>query len=105
MKHNAFITDARKGIGEVIAAVLAGEGLRVAVAARTQTDIAICPGYVDTPLTDKAIVNIANRTKMSVAEARATLEKISPQNRLVTPEEAAHVFGSTGKLEWKRLVY
>ena len=46
---------------------------------------------VDTPLTDKAIANITNRTKMSEAEARATLEKISPQNRLVTPEEVAHV--------------
>ena len=28
---------------------------------------------------------------MSEAEARATLEKISPQNRLGTPEKVAHV--------------
>jgi NAD(P)-dependent dehydrogenase (short-subunit alcohol dehydrogenase family) len=52
---------------------------------------AICPGYVDTPLTDKAIANITNRTKMSEADARAALEKVSPQNRLVTPAEVAHV--------------
>jgi NAD(P)-dependent dehydrogenase (short-subunit alcohol dehydrogenase family) len=52
---------------------------------------AICPGYVDTPMTDRAIANIAARTGMSQAEARAALEKISPQNRLMTPAEVAHV--------------
>ncbi|HKZ69880.1 MAG TPA: SDR family NAD(P)-dependent oxidoreductase [Anaerolineales bacterium] len=52
---------------------------------------AICPGYVDTPMTDKAVANITSRTKLSEAEARATLEKLSPQNRLITPEEVAHV--------------
>jgi len=52
---------------------------------------AICPGYVDTPMTDWSIANIAQRTKMSEAEARATLEKISPQNRLITPQEVAAV--------------
>ncbi|MGH2523681.1 MAG: SDR family NAD(P)-dependent oxidoreductase [Anaerolineales bacterium] len=52
---------------------------------------AVCPGYVDTPLTDQAVANIAARTRLSEAEARATLEKISPQNRLITPEEVAHV--------------
>ena len=52
---------------------------------------AVCPGYVDTPMTTAAVVNIAARTKLSEAEARATLEKISPQNRLITSEEVAHV--------------
>jgi len=52
---------------------------------------AICPGYVDTPMTDNAVANITSRTKLSEAEARATLEKLSPQNRLITPEEVAHV--------------
>jgi NAD(P)-dependent dehydrogenase (short-subunit alcohol dehydrogenase family) len=52
---------------------------------------AICPGYVDTPMTDRAVANIAARTKLSEAEARAFLEKHSPQNRLMTPEEVAHV--------------
>ena len=52
---------------------------------------AICPGYVDTPMTDQGIANIAARTKMSEAEARATLEKVSPQNRLITPQEVAVV--------------
>ncbi len=52
---------------------------------------AICPGYVDTPMTAAAVANIAVRTKLSEAEARATLEKTSPQNRLITSEEVAHV--------------
>ncbi len=52
---------------------------------------AICPGYVDTPLTDKSVNNITRLTKLSEAEARATLEKLSPQNRLITSEEVAHV--------------
>jgi NAD(P)-dependent dehydrogenase (short-subunit alcohol dehydrogenase family) len=52
---------------------------------------AICPGYVDTPLTDQAVANISARTGRTEAEARATLERVSPQNRLITPEEVAAV--------------
>ncbi len=52
---------------------------------------AICPGYVDTPMTDRSVANIVARTKMSEAEARATLEKFSPQNRLIAPQEVAAV--------------
>jgi NAD(P)-dependent dehydrogenase (short-subunit alcohol dehydrogenase family) len=52
---------------------------------------AICPGYVDTPLTDFAVTTITSKTKLSEAEARATLERTSPQNRLMTPEEVAAV--------------
>ncbi|MEK6575888.1 MAG: SDR family NAD(P)-dependent oxidoreductase [Chloroflexota bacterium] len=52
---------------------------------------AICHGYVDTPMTDRAVAIITSRTKLSVAEARSTLEKLSLQNRLIRPEEVAHV--------------
>ena len=52
---------------------------------------AVCPGYVDTPMTDTGVANIAARTKLSEAEARAALEKTSPQNRLITPDEVAHL--------------
>jgi NAD(P)-dependent dehydrogenase (short-subunit alcohol dehydrogenase family) len=65
--------------------------LATELAATPITVNAVCPGYVDTPLTDAAIANIVARTKLTEAEARATLEKISPQNRLVTVEEVAHV--------------
>lgn len=52
---------------------------------------AICPAYVDTPMTDNTIVNMTNRTKMSETDARGYLERLSPQNRLITPAEVAHV--------------
>ncbi len=50
---------------------------------------AICPGYVDTPMTDGSVSNIAARTGMSEEEARATLAKTSPQHRLIEPAEIA----------------
>jgi len=50
---------------------------------------AICPGYVDTPMTDGSIANIMARTGMSEAQAREALEKTSPQHRLIEPQEVA----------------
>jgi len=52
---------------------------------------AICPGYVDTPLTDTNIANISRRTEMTESQARETLANISPQKRLIEPEEVAAV--------------
>lgn len=52
---------------------------------------AICPAYVDTPMTDNTIANMTERTKLSETDARGYLEKLSPQNRLVTSEEVAYV--------------
>ena len=52
---------------------------------------AICPGYVDTPMTDGSVANIVARTGMSEAQARETLERTSPQGRLIAPEEVAAV--------------
>ncbi len=50
---------------------------------------AICPAYVDTPMTDGAIETIVARTGMEAARARATLENMSPQQRLIEPDEIA----------------
>jgi NAD(P)-dependent dehydrogenase (short-subunit alcohol dehydrogenase family) len=50
---------------------------------------AICPGYVDTPMTDGAIANMVARTRMDQAQARATLEQLNPQRRLIEAEEVA----------------
>ncbi|HEX6779739.1 MAG TPA: SDR family NAD(P)-dependent oxidoreductase [Ktedonobacterales bacterium] len=50
---------------------------------------AICPGYVDTPMTDASIANMVARTGMSEAQAREYLEKQSPQHRLIGAEEVA----------------
>jgi NAD(P)-dependent dehydrogenase (short-subunit alcohol dehydrogenase family) len=90
---------AAKAGGKYIAAYTASKhgvlGLTRALAAEFAaqhiTVNAVCPGYVDTPMTERSVANIAARTKLSEAEARAALEKTSPQNRLITPEEVAHV--------------
>ena len=50
---------------------------------------AICPGYVDTPMTDASIANMVARTGMSEAQAREFLEKQSPQHRLIDAAEVA----------------
>lgn len=50
---------------------------------------AVCPGYVDTPMTDASVANIVSRTGMSESQAREALEKSSPQHRLIEPQEVA----------------
>jgi NAD(P)-dependent dehydrogenase (short-subunit alcohol dehydrogenase family) len=52
---------------------------------------AICPGYVDTPMTANTIANMTRLTRMTEEQARQTLEKMSPQQRLVTPDEVARI--------------
>jgi 3-hydroxybutyrate dehydrogenase len=52
---------------------------------------AICPGYVDTPMTDASVSNIAARTGMPDTKAREVLEKTNPQHRLIQPEEVASI--------------
>lgn len=50
---------------------------------------AVCPGWVDTEMTDTSVANISGKTKMSAEEARAFLASQSPQNRLMTANEIA----------------
>jgi len=52
---------------------------------------AICPGYVDTEMVSRGVERITSRTGRTAEEALDTLKKMSPQNRLVTPEEVAAV--------------
>jgi NAD(P)-dependent dehydrogenase (short-subunit alcohol dehydrogenase family) len=52
---------------------------------------AICPGYVDTPMTDDNVANMAARTGMPEEQVRETLARSSPQNRLMEPEEVANI--------------
>jgi NAD(P)-dependent dehydrogenase (short-subunit alcohol dehydrogenase family) len=61
------------------------------VAAQGVTVNAVCPGYVDTPMTDETVASIGARTGRSPAEARTALEKRQPIGRLVTPREVADV--------------
>lgn len=86
----------RRG-GSYIAAYTASKhgvlGLTRALATEMQpynvTVNAICPGYVDTPMTDASVNNISSRTGMSEEQARETLTRTSPQKRLITSEEVA----------------
>ena len=50
---------------------------------------AVCPGYVDTPMTDATVATIVQRTGRTDAEARATLAHKQPIGRLITPDEVA----------------
>ena len=84
-KYIAAYTAAKHGVLGLTRA------LAVELVAHNITVNAICPGYVDTPMTDRSVANIAARTKMSTSDARAALEKTNPQNRLITPEEVAAV--------------
>ncbi|HEX8920561.1 MAG TPA: 3-oxoacyl-ACP reductase FabG [Pyrinomonadaceae bacterium] len=59
------------------------------VATKGVTVNAICPGYVDTDMTERAIENITAKTGKAASDARAILEQLSPQKRLVTSEEVA----------------
>jgi NAD(P)-dependent dehydrogenase (short-subunit alcohol dehydrogenase family) len=58
--------------------------------ARTGVTVnAVCPGYVDTPMTDESVAAISAGTGRSPEEARAILENMQPIGRLVTVEEVA----------------
>ena len=52
---------------------------------------AICPGYVNTPMTDASVSNIMARTGMTEEQAREALEKTSPQRRLIEADEVAAI--------------
>jgi len=52
---------------------------------------AVCPGFVDTAMGERAAANIARATGRDGREALAAL---SPQRRLMTPEEVAHAVWS-----------
>jgi NAD(P)-dependent dehydrogenase (short-subunit alcohol dehydrogenase family) len=59
------------------------------VARRGVTVNAVCPGYVDTPMTDASVEQIAVRTGRSLDEARQVLARQQPNRRLVDPAEVA----------------
>ena len=59
--------------------------------ARTGVTInALCPGWVHTKMSDEAVARIAAKTGRSQDEAREALEAMSPQRRMIEPDEVAY---------------
>ena len=61
----------------------------VEMATKGITVNAICPGYVETDMAAHAVEKITAKTGKTADEALDILKRMSPQNRLVTPEEVA----------------
>jgi NAD(P)-dependent dehydrogenase (short-subunit alcohol dehydrogenase family) len=58
--------------------------------ARTGVTVnAVCPAYVDTPMTDLTVQGIASTTGSTLEEARRALERKQPIGRLIRPDEVA----------------
>ncbi|HJV60855.1 MAG TPA: SDR family NAD(P)-dependent oxidoreductase [Albitalea sp.] len=63
--------------------------LALEVARRGVTVNAVCPGYAETPMVERAVQAIRERTGRSADDARAALAGHNPQGRLVQPQEVA----------------
>lgn len=60
--------------------------------AQTQvTTNAICPGFVETDMAQLAIDAITQKTQRTPEEARAELEALNPQHRLIQTDELLHI--------------
>lgn len=68
------------GLVRSVAAELARDGI---------TANAVCPGYVDTSMTDRTVEAIVTASGRSVEDARSTLALKQANGRLVTPDEVA----------------
>lgn len=55
---------------------------------------AICPGFIETPMLDRSIANIIDKTGMSEDRARASLCAGNPQKRFIQTDEIA------GTISW-----
>jgi NAD(P)-dependent dehydrogenase (short-subunit alcohol dehydrogenase family) len=75
-KHGAV------GLTRALAAEYASTRLRVN---------AVCPGFVDTEMTDRSIATITSKTGRSDDEARAELARLNPSGRLISAHEVAEV--------------
>lgn len=68
------------GLTRALALELAGAGITVN---------AICPGFIETPMLDRSVANITEKTGKTEAEARAALYAGNPQKRFIQTDEVA----------------
>lgn len=61
--------------------------LALEVARKPVTVNALCPGFLDTEMTDRSVATIMEKTGMDAAAARAALAATNPQKRLIQPAE------------------
>src|SRR5690606_31608013 len=69
------------GFIRAVAAEVAGTGV---------TANAVCPAYVDTPMTDNTVNRMGEKTGIEETKARDLLANMVPLGRLLDPAEVAH---------------
>lgn len=87
---------AKRGEAQVAAYTASKHGVlglvRSAAAETAGTGVtvnAVCPGYVDTPMTEQTVRDISERSGRTVAQAREALARRQPIRRLIAVDEVA----------------
>jgi NAD(P)-dependent dehydrogenase (short-subunit alcohol dehydrogenase family) len=52
---------------------------------------AVCPGYVDTPMTDQSVARVSEITGRSAEESRSAITNMNASGRLVDPEAIGNI--------------